>query len=357
MLVPKLSELALAKLSAPQLDRDRQFIEVIRKEVVTPLLAELEDAVPGYSSLSDIDKYLALLRLNEEHAPDGERFLVDFGHLPMVDERTSDVYYTDTVCAFFSGKKMYQNDCLTTTVRNEAKRYIPIFIQGNSGLPLSSFINGNLWLNFSSEEFLNNYYVKLPPCFKVALVAELVRQNVVASRAAACRFAAGFDDSIHATGIDASLLVDSRGQRYGWTVTFRATKPSNDAVIELASWMRNVVDESIKMNSLASSIPDFDGSYAPLFAVDTPARGPREGTLDLIWFIDDYLPSNDRRVGRGGNISWTDAFLMFDEMFPDRYHGVYSDDLPGAVQNFRNAYYNAKRRHAKKSQEGGNDGA
>ena len=364
MLIPKYSELALSKLSAPQRDRDRRFIEVIREECVAPLLAELEEAVPGYLNLSDTDKYLALLRLNEEHAPYGEHLLVDFGFLPVPAENAPEGILRDTTCAFYSGKEEEPTAYLSSEFHDGARLYLPLYIQGNSGLPLSNMLVGNLWhlLNdYSDGGFMATVYPRLPVCFKIALVAELVRQNVVTTPASACRFAAGFGDgSFESTGIDASTLVDSRGQRYGWTVTIRTTKPSNAAMDELASWMRHVVSESVRMNDRLG-VPDFDGSRTSLFSADKPeakpARGPRTGTVDLIWFINVYLPEHGQRVGRGGNISWTDAFLTFDSLFPDRYHGEWPGDIPGAVQNFRNAYYNATRRHSTKAQKGGNDGA
>lgn len=322
------------RLTEAQRLRDEQIVERIRHMLVEPLLDELENVIPGYMSMDERNKYLALLRLNEEHAPIGEWMLVDFGHLPYSDSE-GETYLTSE-CAFYSGG----THLFGCRDMGGVKSYHPWMVQSDiPGLPRTkdAWIVNNLMLNIESgdEAFLDTYR-EFPVCFKIAYVAEALRQNVLVSRTDACRFAAGFDNDVSLRRVVAYALESTEGQRFGWSVTVRDTMPTNNLALEIASWLRNIVKRHITEGSFPY-IMTTEGDI-PLYATDSLSkRKPRESTLLLLQFVDEYLPSTGRHVGRvgvGQRVTWEDAYHEFNIQYPDLY---------SSRKSFEDSYHNAKR--------------
>ena len=316
--------------------RDGWFIDYFTNEIRPQLLEELNDAIPGYANMGDKDKYLALLRLNEEHAPHGAWILADFGYLGDLND-DGDKMLRETGCAFYRGG----SEAYTFTELGGVRRYIPLYkhtdtvgIDSNEAI-LTDYM---LWLNPPNNA--ESETDKMPICFKGAFFAEMVRQNLTVSRVAACRFIFGMTDELHIERVRIRAIEDGRFQRFGWTITIRDTMPSNEMADALAAWMRAAVRREMEDGSARTY--DFEGgTTAPLFAEGEPKRRRgQERTNTLLYFIDKYLPSKGYHLAgkrkEPGYLSWEDAWEMFGEMYPKFAYSW--------VDTFKSSYTQAKAR-------------
>ena len=67
-------------LTPAQMSRDSMLVEKVREEYIVPLLDELEKAIPSYSAMDEWERFVALMKLNEDVAPVGDFLMLDFGH-------------------------------------------------------------------------------------------------------------------------------------------------------------------------------------------------------------------------------------------------------------------------------------
>ena len=297
------------ELTEAQRLKDEAFIDVARRKYVTPLVGELEKAIEGYSKMDAYDRFLALMRLNEKHAPKGESLLLEFGYVGGgVDE--NGVHYADakleTRGLVFSGIQL--------GYRCEMQSGVPVYSKAiNLKRPfgtdedISSILNGGV-------------YSSLPLAFRVALVALYVLQNVFTTNADACRFAAGIKNNVELRRFFVDRIRTEDGELLGWDVLLRDARPENDLMKSLGKMMR----DSAKSNVETQRIAEYE---------DAKSRKRRDTTETLIAFIEVVLPSRGMHVGRGG-ISWKKAFGYFDVEHP----GMYKNP-----KSFENAYHNAKR--------------
>lgn len=330
--------------TSSQLLRDEQIIALMREKVVEPLVEELNEVVPSYSDLSDCEKLCALLRLNEEHAPHGNYLIADFGQIKG---------FTDTKCAFYAGKqnRLFDHICIVEGDA-AAKRHLPLHANTTRlGIDFDTTLPTNRLPMLLGEEATSGWYVRRPyeierrkeydalalP-FRIADAAHALRENVLVGFADACRFVAGFDSALTPRRWIAYPNRSSSGQVFGWSVEVRDTHPSNELMLHIAGELRNMAN-SDSWTLIYNDISD-DGTSdpVPLYPEHDPRkRTPRESTLLLLQFIDEYLPQRGYHVGRKGEgmrLTWEQAFLEFDRQYPNRY----SD-----WKTFSTSYYNAKR--------------
>ena len=311
-----------AKMTDSQLMRDRAVLKEISEKLVSPLLSELSSIVDGYSDMSDREKYVSLLRLNEEHAKSGDWLLVDFG---LIDGN-------GTCSSFFAGESI-QFDIDWDGVN----QYTPLYTDSeHPGLASrsASLILDNLLLY--DESGLKRFY-KLPICFRLAAIARTIQQNLLVTRVDACRYAAGFDEDLRLERWRARSLDSGYIQRFGWRIEVRDTRPENELVKEIARRIRS----SVKSDMDAYGYIKTDEGNIPLYAeADEPRQQKRTrhaSTEKLVDFIDFYLPSIGLYVGLSGEgkrISWLRAYEMFNEKYP----GIYKDE-----KTFSDSYRNAKK--------------
>ena len=297
------------ELTEAQRLRDEAFINAVRKKYVAPLVAELDAAVDGYSKMIPYDRFLALMRLNEEHAPNGESLLLEFGYVGGgVDE--NGVPYADasltTRGLVFSGIQLNYH-C-------EMRNGVPVYSKAIC-CPHPIGTDGDIL------SILDGYaYDNLPLAFRVALIALYVRQNVFTTNANACCFAAGIRNDVELRRFFVDRIRTESGELLGWDVMLRDARPENDLMKSLGRMMRESANRNIETQRIAES-------------EKAKSRKRRDTTETLIAFIDEVLPSRGMRVGRVG-ISWKKAFQYFEEIHP----GMYKNP-----KSFENAYHNAKR--------------
>ena len=313
---------SFSKMTDSQQMRDKAVLKEIDERFVSPLLEELNTIVDGYREMDDREKFVSLLRLNEEHAQKGDSLLVDFGSIDG----------NSTWTAFYAGESLF-----TYQEWDDVKRYCPLHV--DSDLPglggrSDALILNNLLLY---EESALERFAELPICFKLAVIARTIQQNLLVNRVDACRYAAGFDKELHLTRWRVRPLESGNTQRFGWLIEIRDTKPENELMKELARKMRSSVQAD--MNGYGY-IPTDEGD-APLYAeADEPRKKKRtrhETTERLVYFIEDVLPSTGRYVGRSGDgrrIGWEQAFAEYCESYPNDY---------SSEKSFRDSYYNARK--------------
>ena len=311
-----------------QLLRDKAIVDDIMSAYVKPLLLELDETVSYYSGLSDREKYVALLRLNEASAPRGQWLTMAFGALldGSLDGGINGGIW-DASAAFFAGDATGDFFGLEDMGGTRAFRPCALYpnMEGFGSFPLP---------------------------FRVAVVADLLARNTSLSFVSACRLAAGFDtvDNARFDRVDVRPLVADDNQRFGWNITIRDTLPTNDLLLSVAAEIREGVKSNIRDKDEGNEDEskayfyaglDGDGKPIPLYSSEDEAqiRAFRDSASTLVEFVDNYLPSKGVQVGKRGKTgykSWDDAAEMFAEMFPSF---KYSN---GTVM--RNAYNGAKKR-------------
>ena len=304
--------------------RDAEYIEVIRRELVAPLLEDLEAAIPNYKAMGEAERFVELMKLNEPHALEGFYLPLDFGSIDGFGQARG---------AVFSG-------CTNLHAYHEkggAKIYQPLFEDypvGTSG-SLISDIGFLISPPDGFGEGLGKVYTELPLPYRIAVVALCIKQNVVVSPVKACRFAAGWDETLEPRRWVAHSVQGSTFQRFGWLIAIRDTTPSNDFCKHLGGTLRSIV--SRQTESFPGWI-DKDGEHFPLYSADkTNKRTRRDSTKALMDYFDRYLPEHGLYVGRSGNgerISWKRAYKLFNDLHPN----IYKSD-----KSFRNAYFNARK--------------
>ena len=310
------------RMTESQRMRDAAFLGRMWRRYVVPLAQELEEAVPGYGAMGAYEKFVALMRLNEEHAPDGTPLPLDLAVVEGgIDEDGRHVAYANGRASglVFSGR----SDQYEMEDRNGVAVYSARIAGGR---PIGIDRGGKV-----DAASLDDSTLPLP--FRVALLALYVRQNVFVTTADSCRFAAGIvrNPELRRWFID-GIESDQR-QLFGWTVHIRDTTPTNELVIYLAQQMRRSAERAERAHRLYSGAR----SVAELDQGAKRRRTRQQSTELLVWFIDEYLPSQGMHVGRTGSgehVSWKRAYEMFDEMHP----GLYKD-----FRSFSNSYHNAKR--------------
>ncbi len=306
-----------SSLSESQKMRDNSILDEIHSEYVAPLIDELCSLIPNYSSMDDRSKFVQLLLLNEEFALNGDWLQVDFGYMSDMNR---------AIAAFYSGEQShyYQE-------WDGVKAYIPYYVSADEiGVPLNPLMP--FWAsipNYTDEG--RKSFDALPICFRIAVIARTIQQNLLVTLRDACRYAAGFDTELTLKRFRVRAYESSEMQRFGWCVDIRDTSPENELMLKIAGDIRLEV----------KSHEGKQYSCSPLYTeTDKPRKRRRtrhESTEKLIAFVDIVLPGRGYYVGRKGKgerLSWDSAYSMFCEEFP----GIYN-----SVKSFRDSYYNAKK--------------
>lgn len=333
-----------SELTKSQLLRDMSIIERIHRDYIAPLVNDLNRAVPGYSELGMRDKYLALLKLNEKRAPHGVYLMVDFGSLlSEPDADNGNDRFWNTRCAFFYGESdfpfFYEIELGGT------KLYLPLFIQGGTpGIPALApnipALGGYQKVYAAALE--SSDYLAAPLCFRIAMVAELLRHSTTIPHYQACMLSAGFigTDAIRLERVAIRPLISTETQRFGWNITIRDTAPSNPLMDYATARIRTEKDfEEWFFNGLQPIRSH--GSDTLLYASDGKRkRDQAERTKTLIAYIDDYLPSIGYHVGAreerksGSYLSWKRAQEMFSRDYPEY---AYTCSSVQFAKTYRNA--------------------
>ncbi len=202
---------------------DTRFLEEMEDSFVRPLVAELEELVPGYAEMNPTARWVAVLKLNEPLFGKGDH--LDFygmyvyagtqiGH--MVTKRWEDV---------------------------TVSQYHPRFANMESGHLLS--INGGEETISDIEYFFRyerNLYDGLPISYRAALIYTYIREKVIADAEETARFVLGcYLDSLErfATGrIGVRPIFGNSNLYRGWNVQIRDAKPSEKLMRELGRYIR-----------------------------------------------------------------------------------------------------------------------
>lgn len=301
--------------------RDSYMVNKIRDDLIAPLVCELEAAIPGYKAMGNESRFAALMKLNEEHAPNGYSLVLDFG---MSDNGTR------LRSAVYSGR----NDLHLYSERDGYKIYDPWFLESFGGVPgsIASNIEYLLFPPHGHDHGFRSVYDGLPLPFKIAVSAQYIKQNVVTTTPKACQFAAGWVSAIEPSRFVCVPMEGTSLQRFGWLIALRDTKPQNEMGIHIAKALRSYTD------SAAQQFPGWpvDGELVPLFAAEQ-TRTWHKSTELLVDFVERVLPSMGLYMGRSGKgkrISIKKAYSMFDELHP----GLYK-----SPKTFYNSYLNARK--------------
>lgn len=307
--------------------RDRAFIRNVRRDYIDSLMQELNELIPGYDEMSERDKFAALMKENEKVPDTGYNLVLDFGiDVELMAQNRERVSFPARSLVFSGRREQAYVDA------QDFVMHYPTLATSKYGIPNgASFTNaGLLWIDKEERA--------LPPVFRVALIAQYIRENILVSLVDACRFAAGWVDEIEPRRIQVERVVSDQSQVFGWSITIRDTMPSNEMMRDLARVLRALAAWDVEENgeftlelgtNQPTELPLFDG-YEP------SKRTPRATTNMLVSFIEDYLPREGLRVRRDSDkslkkITWKQAYDMFDEMHP----GIYMD-----AKSFETSYNN-----------------
>lgn len=313
-------------LTDSQRARDAALVEHIRGVFIVPLIAELESAIPGYSDMDKADRFAELMKLNEVNAPNGAYLMLDFGRLN----------YERLVSAVYSGDS--SSHVVYTQHKGGFKTYEPLFRESFGGVPGAIITDIEYLLEppDGHDVGFRDAYEHFPLPFKIAVIAQYIRQNVVTTAQNACLFAAGCIDSLETSRFLLRAMEGTSFQRFGWSITLRDTMPENEMGIFLAQSMRRA---AIAESKRFPGWPVGDGeALMPLYANDKGQTRTRHQSTQLLEdFFTRYLPQNGLYVGRSGKgerISMKRAHAIFNEKHPGLYKSPTS---------FANSYYNAKK--------------
>ena len=348
------------RLTRYQKARDDEVLSCIQTKFVEPLAEELEVAIKEYESLSDVQKFLEIMRTNEDSAPNGCALPLDFG------ERAQGM----VICKglVFAGANLYETQTIHVFKGVEGTDYIAS-VEGVEWLgdPREDWIEEReLWYSETFPRFGAGYfgttrmgrldqvpsdklervleeasstdiYKELPVSFKVAVVAQLICQNILVPYSDACRYAAGLDKKIEPRRRLISPLQSEYGP-YGWLVAIRDKKPENKMLIDLARTLRHASPDSLELD-VYNSVMGVEVAPPP---PERKERSRRDRTETLVSFIDEILPARHKyvgRIGEGEHISFDKAKVMFDEEYPEFSYN--------STRSFRNSYYNARKAREK----------
>lgn len=306
-----------------QMQRDSRVIREIEERYVRPLQAEIEAVIPGYRDMSERNKFVELMRLNQPHAPKGDWLMVHFGHTS-----PDDGYYKMESAVYLGGD--HRVTCFTV---DGVKCYHPIFIMNQQ--PGVTVRPGNRLYNnaqmFIEEE--TEDYLAFPIPFKIALIAQLIRQNLPVDLCSACRFVAGFESELTMRRWRINEAIGGNWQIFGWNIEIRDTIPENELLTHIARHIRATAEERA---SNFIGWPSDEGEITLFSEYDPRKRKPRESTELLVDFIERDLPSNGYYVGRSGEgtkLTWEQAYIRFNDLHPDIY---------SSRKSFEDSYHNAK---------------
>ena len=335
-------------LTEAQRKRDESVVAEIKANYIAPIVSELEWRIPGYLSLDELERFKAIMRLNERHAPKGEYLLLEFGltNIETPIGRTA----IEMSGAVFTGFGWATEDRPTNP--DCPKTFMPEFTFSGYGYDRHDYGIGSVVAfleSYREEAFdedgnINEFregddvtddlqtLSRFPLPFRIALIANLIQQNVICTREAACRFAAGWDEEIQLSRffINPIMTGSDRSTCYGWNITIRDVKPGNDLMMDIARLLRNAVAEDLASAKQASeALSEFlgfsfklDGSRFSEQELQRkprkPAREPRQSTQKLEDFLFRSLPSKGMHIGRRGkgkSISWSKAHMLFMEEY------------------------------------------
>ena len=311
-------------LTSAQMSRDSMFVDSVREALINPLLEELEGAIPGYKCMDEWDRFIALMKLNEDVAPVGDFLMLDFGH----NNEKSNMRG-----AVFTGEM----PMILMTKLDGTEVYIPYF-QNAQNTPDANILTKMLGAVLVDPD---EDYEPFPLPFRVAAIALYLRQNVIVSEVESCRFAAGLTDMPKLSRWIAQPLESRSMQRYGWSLMLRDTRPENEMALHIARALRQkAADDTAWLGEDAKTFYGVVSLYAEYESGKKQTRSRHETTESLVDFIERFLPAHGYHVGRTGEgerLSWEQAMEMFKEQYPKLANKYNS------VKSFADSYRNARK--------------
>lgn len=295
-------------LTESQKQRDLSFLQDVTERYLNPLLVELNEAIPSYSELSEWERFMALMRINQEYFENGNALCLDFGYC---EERQIQM----------RGWVFPHTNLLTPIDYGDGVTvFDPWFQESQVGTIERMVFSGNVQVVLERRP---DMYNALPLPYKIAVMALHIRQNVITTRIASCRCAACWDNSLTVYRQLATQIIGANQQRFGWSVFIRDTMPENNMGIDIAKTLKALAEADISLNDAYIETKSGD---VPTYAEHEPdkkqRRANRQTTNNLKDFFTRYLPSQNLYVGRSGEgtrISQSEAFELFDAMYPNQY--------------------------------------
>ena len=356
------------QLTVVQRKRDEDVIDEIRRNYIEPTLSILEAHYPDYLTMSDHDKFKALMLLNESHAPKGEYLLLDFGDCTACNG--NDLMGCRMSSAVFTGISWARKDPPSNS--ECPNTFKPMFRP--IGYNVDHWDGGTGSVAFYLEQHrLDPFYLdedeleddadfdmldfasdlmtlgQFPIPFRIALIANLIRQSVICTYVAACRFAAGIDDKLELCQYYVNPLItgDSYGEYYGWNIVIREAKPKNDPYMhDISRTLQKAVAEETtyvkQANKLRSKLLGTNYDFFQSRFQSSP-RGKYASTRVLEDFLFRLLPSKGLHIGRKGEgkpLSWAAAHTLFLE--------EYGCDTYRSMESFQSRCYALMKAHRRK---------
>lgn len=333
------------ELTKVQRKRDEAFIETVRKNLIAPTIAQLEKEAPGYSKMTDYDRFSMLMKMNDAHAPNGEYLVMDLGWCDVEPVEPIGEGF-ELICAVFSGIEWQEEPDSASGIKIP-KRYVPRFYNYGYGFGFErNYTEPEEWLQVGrylassrrsadnpAEDDLRTLEL-FPIPYRIALIALYIRQNVLCAWKEACRFAAGFDEELHPTRRFIQSIEGFNGntsELFGWSITIRDTDPGNELALDAARIIRKVASE--EREAYRSLVQDFGEEHAKELAsrfmtiaennpFEKKARSKRQTTEALEDFLFRYLPSKGlhvKRKGEGEHLKWSEAQRIFEMEYGEVY--------------------------------------
>ena len=301
-------------LTESQLKRDGAFLDSVVSRFIVPLLNDLANAIPGYFQLSEWERFVALMRMNQAYfdKSNGNALCLDFGYCEEQQKGMRGWVFPHV--ALFTGD----------VCSDDAISFHPLFQESQAGM-VDTFEHSGKTVE-SIERLPTDFHItfdELPLPYRIAVIALHIRQSIITTREGSCRLAAGWDTQISIHRQYIQPLITEGMQRYGWSVLIRDTIPENKMGEDIVRRIKTWVETDL---SLYPAYLDTADGNIPTYAEHEPdkkqRRANRETTNNLRDFFTRYLPSENLYVGRSGEgkrISQAEAFELFDEMYPGQY--------------------------------------
>lgn len=301
-----------AVLTESQFNRDSAFLDAVAKHLISPLLADLVDAIPGYLQLSEWDRFVSLMRINQDYFQNGNALCLDFGYC---EEQQKEMRGW-----VFPHIPLFVGDVCSDSVVS----FHPLFQESQAGMFDTFEHSGKTIENIErlSSDF-HTCFDELPLPYRIAVISLLIRQNIIMKREDSCRVAAAWDTQAKILRQHIRPLLSENMQRFGWSVLIRDTVPENNMGKDIVRRIKTWVAADLSMHP---TYLDATNGETPTYAEHEPdkpqTRANRQTTNNLRDFFMRYLPNEGLYVGRSGvgkRISQKEAFELFSELYPGQY--------------------------------------
>lgn len=319
------------------MERDRNALEEIRKELIEPLLNEIDQLFNErsferpFSELSFNDKTAHLLLLNDIHNQFAE--LKDkHSEFASMSLKEKDAYVENVIGKENAKFHPYSGDSLPL-LYDRPYPSVPVYSGRQLPIPLSYWLSLTVKADALYEYACNKgdeertpAFSELSVGFKAAYIALLIRSFCIADQYEVQKFVYGGDYPT-TKEIDIQGIENHRRVRTGYNIQIRGMAPSNETLLNIGHRIRNVIEPSrvCYMDSAKSKKMEF-------WKEEPHRRSKRESTERMIEYIEGLEKKPDGR--KKDCPSWEDVRVSLEKM------GIpYTDK-----ETLKNAYFKAKKR-------------